>query len=127
MRHNYYLHIENLTTELSNIVHDTKTKYHNKLAAKLVISSASAKILWSILKTFANDRKAPVIPPLLINNEFIPNSKTKATYFNRLFYQRFTAISTNSSITSSVNLARNETPKKTMKYMVMMGYKFVCF
>ena len=27
MRHNYYLRLENLTTELSNLVHDTKTEY----------------------------------------------------------------------------------------------------
>ena len=38
------------------------------------------KHYWSIFKTFANSRKVPVIPPLLINNEFISNFKTKANY-----------------------------------------------
>ena len=34
-----------------------------------------------------------MIPPLLINNEFICNFKTKANYFNRFFNQHCTAIS----------------------------------
>ena len=80
---------------------NTKTEYHSKLAAKLVNSSTSGKTYWSILKTFANGRKIPVIsplmipviPPLLINNEFISNFKTKANYFNKFFYQQFTGIS----------------------------------
>ena len=66
MRHNYYVRLENLTTELSNLIRDTKPAYHSKLAAKLVNPSGSAKTYRSILKTFANGRKVPVIPPLLI-------------------------------------------------------------
>ena len=108
MRHNYYVRLENLTNELSNLIRDTKTEYHSKLAAKLVNPSTSAKICWSILKTFANGRKVPVIPPLLINNEFISNFKTEANYFSRFFNQQCTAISTDSSIPFSVNLATNE-------------------
>ena len=103
MRHNYYVRLEDLTTEFSNLIHDTKTEYH------LV---PVPKTYWSILKTFTNGRKVPVIPPLLINNEFISNFKTKANYFNRLFNQQCTVISTDSSIPSSVNLATNETVTK---------------
>ena len=50
MRHNYYVRLENLTNELSNLIPDTKTKYHIKLAAKLVNPSISAKRGWSILE-----------------------------------------------------------------------------
>ena len=112
MRHNYYVRLVNLTTELSNLIHDTKTEYHSKLAAKLVNPSTSAKTYWSILKTFASGRKVPVIPPLLINNEFISNFKTKANYFNRFFNQQCTVISMDSSIPSPVNLKTNETVTK---------------
>ena len=112
MRHNYYVRLENLTTELSNLICDTKTEYHSKLAAKFVNPSTSARTYWSILKTFANGRKVPVIPLLLINNEFISNFKTKANFFNRLFNQQCTAISSDSYIPSSVNLRTNETVTK---------------
>ena len=83
MRHNYYVRLENLTTELSNLIRYSKTEYHSELARKL-----------------------------LINNELISNFETKANYFNRLFIQQCTAISTDSSIPSSVNLATNETVTK---------------
>ena len=79
-----------------------------------------------------------MIPPSLINNEFISNFKTKANYLNGLFNQQCTAISTDNSITFSVNLATNETVTKTNfdeqliskliitlnpnNAMVMMGY-----
>ena len=29
MRHNYYVRLENLTSELSNLIRDTKTEYHS--------------------------------------------------------------------------------------------------
>ena len=78
----------------------------------MVNPSTSAKRYWSILKTFANGKKVPLIPLLLINNEFISNFKTKANYFNRLFNQQCTAISSDSYIPSSVNLRTNETVTK---------------
>ena len=85
MKHNYCVRLENLTTELLNLIRDTKTEYHSKLAAKLVNPSTSTKTYRSILKTFHNGTKVPVIPPLLINNEFISNFKTGAKYFNIFF------------------------------------------
>ena len=112
MRHNYYIHFENLMTELLNFICDTKTECHGNLAAKLVNPSASAKTYWLILKTLISGRKVPVVPPLLINDEFISNFKTKANYFNRFFNQQCTAISTDSSIPFSVNLATVETVTK---------------
>ena len=95
MRHNEYIRLENLTTKLSSLIRDTKTEYHNMLAANMVNPSTIAKTYWSILKTFANGRKVPVIPLLLINDEFISDFKTKANYFNRFFNQQCTAISKN--------------------------------
>ena len=62
MMHNYYVRLENLTTELSSLIRDTKTEYHSKLAAKLVNPSTSAKTYWSILKTLANSKKVLVNP-----------------------------------------------------------------
>ena len=43
-------HMGSLTIELSKLKRDTKTKYHSKLAAKLVNLSTSVKTYWSILK-----------------------------------------------------------------------------
>ena len=60
------------------------------------------------MKAFADGRKVSVVPTLLVNYEFICNSKIKANYFNRFFNHQ--SISTDSYIpSSSVNLASNET------------------
>ena len=87
LRHNYYVRLENLTAELSNLIRDIKTEYHSKLAAKSINSSTSAKTYLSILKTFANS-----------NNEFVTN------FFNRFFNQQCTVISTVRSILQQMNL-----------------------
>ena len=50
MRHNYYVRLENLPTELSKLIRDTKTEYYSKLAAKLVNPSTSAKTFGQFLK-----------------------------------------------------------------------------
>ena len=42
MRHSYYVRPENLATEILNLIRDTKTEYHSKLAAKLTNPSTSA-------------------------------------------------------------------------------------
>ena len=77
MRHNYYVRLENLTTKIFNLICDMKTKYHSMLVEKLVNPNTIVKTYWSILKTFANGRKVPLIPPLLINDEFISHFKSK--------------------------------------------------
>ena len=47
-----------------------KEKYHH-LSLKLNNLHTSAKTWWSILKSFYNDIKAPLIPPLLVNNKIV--------------------------------------------------------
>ena len=57
-----YLH--HAITEVSHLISESKDKYYNKLAMKLNNSKTSPKTYWSILKTFYNGRKIPIIPPL---------------------------------------------------------------
>ena len=80
MRHNYYVRIENLTTGLSNLIRDTKTEYHSKLAAKLVNPSTSAKTYWSILKRDL-PRKA------ILGIRFVISQKQKIVKTYMLFLQ----------------------------------------
>ena len=44
-----------------------------------------AKIYGSILKSFYNDRKVPLIPPLLIDDKFVTDIQTKTNIFNNFF------------------------------------------
>ena len=55
-----------------------KEKYYQLINAKLNDPWLSNKIYWSILKTFYNGKKIPIIPPLFINNKFVTDFQEKA-------------------------------------------------
>ena len=59
-----------------------KNKYYSKVAEGLLDPSTSLKTYWSILKTFLNNKKIPVIPPIFYDNKFITDFKRKAEVFN---------------------------------------------
>ena len=65
-----FILIESLVNELNDLISQTKTLYYENLAKKLNNPLLQAKIYWSILKTFYNDKKIPLIPPLLIDDTF---------------------------------------------------------
>ena len=54
--------LSNITLELSNAISFSKAK-HERLAIKLNNSKTASKTYWSILKTFVNSSKIPLIPP----------------------------------------------------------------
>ena len=87
--------VERSVTELSDLISRTKALYYENLAKKLNNPLLQAKTYWSILKTFYNDKKVPLIPPLLIDNKFVTDIKTKANIFNKFFADQCTLLKNN--------------------------------
>ena len=81
-----------LITELNELISSTKTLYYENLAKKLNNPLLQAKNYWSILKTFYDDKKIPLIPPLLIDNKFVTDIQTKANIFNKFFAEQCTPL-----------------------------------
>ena len=52
-----------------------------KMSSKLANSATSTKTYWSILKTFLNNKKIP----LILENKLVTNFKEKAELFNTFF------------------------------------------
>ena len=77
--------IEYLIAELNDLISYTKDLYYENLAKKLNNLLLQAKTYWSILKSFYNDRKVPLIPPLLIDDKFVTDIQTKTNIFNNFF------------------------------------------
>ena len=75
------LKVEDLRIEISNLITKSKEKYYQRINAKLNDPSLSNKTYWSILKTFYNGKKVPIIPPLFINNKFVTDFQEKANVF----------------------------------------------
>ena len=68
---------------------------------KLNNPKTSAKTYWSILKSFHNDNKITLIPPLLVNNKIVSDFTKKANLFNDFFATQCTPLSGNSILPSA--------------------------
>ena len=90
--------LETLITELNELIVTRKALYYENLGKKLNNPLVQAKTYWSILKTFYNGKKIPLIPPLLVNDNFVTDMKTKADIFNNFFAEQCTLLNTDSKL-----------------------------
>ena len=58
---------------------------------------------WSILKTFLNNKKVLITPPLFNENEFVPDFKKKAELFNSFFAEQCSLQSNDSKLPSRLH------------------------
>ena len=93
-----FILIERLGNELSDLISQIKALYYENVARKLNSLLLQAKTYWSILKTFYDGKKVPLIPPLLIDDKFVTDIKTKANIFNKFFADQRTSTLKNNSI-----------------------------
>ena len=102
-----FILIESGENELSDLISQTKALYYEILARKLNNPLMQAKTYWSILKTFYNDKKVLLIPPLLIDDKFVTDIKTKANIFNKFFADQCTPLKNNSILpTNQISLTQ---------------------
>ena len=94
--------------ELNELVSPTKTSYNENLAKKLNDPTIQATSYWTILKSFYNSKKIPLIPPLLINDKFVTDIKTKAIIFNKLFAEQCTPLKNDSVLPTSQHVQPNQ-------------------
>ena len=93
--------LETLTTELKELVSTTKALYYGNIGKKLNNPLSQAKTYWSILKTFYNSKKIPLIPPLLVDDKFATDMKTKSNVFNTFFAEQCTPLKSDSKLPSN--------------------------
>ena len=87
-----FVFLESLITEINELISSTKKLYYENLAKKLNNPMLQAKTYWSILKTFYNEKKIPIIPPLLVNDNFVTDIQEKANIFNKFFAEQCTPL-----------------------------------
>ena len=96
-----YERLQLISNSLTEIIRSSKEKFYCKLSTKLANSSTSSKTYWSILKTFVNCKKIPIILPLLVNDNFITNFLEKANLFNEFFSKQCQPLQNNSTLPKS--------------------------
>ena len=77
-----YVKFQEATTIVSEVTSRHKEEYQNYVVLKLNDPMTTTTTYRSILKTFYNGKKVPIIPPLLINDKLISDFEVKANHFN---------------------------------------------
>ena len=83
-----FLLLEIIITEPNELINITKALCYENLSKKLNNLLLQGKTYWSILKTFYNEKKILLIPPLLVDDKFVTSIKTKACIFNKFFAEQ---------------------------------------
>ena len=61
----------------------------NRILYDLTTLLTSNKTYWSIIKTFLDGNRVPVIPPLFFNGAFVTELQEKANIFNPFFAKQY--------------------------------------
>ena len=94
--------LEHLQNRLNNSIDSSKHNYYLRMVNKLNSIQKSSKAYWSLLKSFLNNKKIPIIPPILHNNALVTDFKKKAELFNCYFANQCTLINSNSTLLLNV-------------------------
>ena len=93
-----------LTQQITDEIEKEKHNYYDKLSNKLNDPSANQKKYWTVLKTLMNDKKTPLIPPILIDDTFVSDFQEKAELFNNYFADQCCPIENRSQIPDTVEV-----------------------
>ena len=96
-----YEWLQLISNSLTETIQSSKKKFYWKFSNKLANPSTSSKTYWSILKTSVNSQKIPIIPPLLVNDNFITNFLEKANLFNEFFSKQCQPLRKDSTLPKS--------------------------
>ena len=77
-----FMELQNLSTEILDMISVRKEEYYVHLSKKLNNPSARSKTCWTILKYFYKGNKVPLIPLLLVKNKIVPDFTEKVNLFN---------------------------------------------
>ena len=104
-----YTSLNALTLHISNAISSSELNYHECLANKLNDPKTAPKTYLTILKTFLNGSKIPLIPPLLVDkNKLVTDFLDKEKSFNNFFTKQCTPISNDSKVPVSINFKTRE-------------------
>ena len=77
-----------LQEDLRNTIEVSKLSYYSRITYKLSHIQKNTKDCWTLLKSFFNNKKIPLIPPLFHGNEYLTDFKKKAELFNSFFVKQ---------------------------------------
>ena len=94
--------LDNFRIECQQAVETAKLSYLSNLGNKANDPGTTQKSYWKIINRVMNKCRAPIIPPLFVDNVFVLNCGEKAKLFNEWFSKQCTPI-TNNSVLPNLN------------------------
>ena len=94
--------LNKLPEDLTNAITNSKLAYYRRIASKLNDPNSAPKTCWSILKSFVNGKKIPLIPPILVKDELVTKVLEKANLFNEFFTQQGNTIENGSTLPNNL-------------------------
>ena len=94
--------LDNFRIECQQAVETAKLSYLSNLGNKANDPGTTQKSYWKIINRVMNKCRAPIIPPLFVDNVFVLNCGEKAKLFNDWFSKQCTPI-TNNSVLPTLN------------------------
>ena len=95
--------LKSLQNRLKWMIDDSKHNYHSKFANKFLNVQRNSKPYWSILKTFSNNKKIPIIPLYFIKMNSSLILKRKLNYLIHFFAKQCSLISNDRKIPSRLH------------------------
>jgi len=92
------LRLNSFRNECQEAVEKAKSNYLDMLGNNLNHPNTSPKSYWKIINRVMNKSRAPKVPPILVNNEFISNCIEKAKLFNEFFTNQCKLINNSSTL-----------------------------
>ena len=85
----------------------SKNNYYERTANKQNNLQRSFKPYWFLLKCFLNNKKAPLIPPLFQENEFVTNFFENAELFSSFFSEQCPLINNGNTLPTQIQYLTN--------------------
>ena len=82
---------------------EAKDKHLTALSSKLDNPATAPKTYWSIINRLLNNKKIPIIPPVLFEGKLISNFEKKAELFNNHFASQCSLVE-NASTLPNLNI-----------------------
>ena len=109
--------LNKLSEDLTNAITNSKSACHRRIASKLNDPNSAPKADRSILKSFVNNKKIPLIPQILVNDQLVTQFLEKANLYNEFVTQQCNTIESDKTLPNDLAF---ETTERNLSFDIFL-------
>ena len=109
--------LNKLSEDLTNAITNSKSACHRRIPSKLNDPNSAPKADRSILKSFVNNKKIPLIPPILVNDQLVTQFLEKANLYNEFVTQQCNTIESDKTLPNDLAF---ETTERNLSFDIFL-------